>query len=236
MGKFIDEVSKINQNNNHKLRISEERQNVKNTLYKRFYREFRNCDNIDDAYNRLVNLRTKTQICYSEYDFGNHVTMEFIETTYYKELKKVYKIFQEYLAIEKKTDEKHEVSPLMIIFDEKGKMLLSKTFENHAKNNIPCFIETIGDNNVNHYKILDRDGKIYDFKIYYFKNNGALNVMQTQYELRKDGLLDGIPIKSSLSANILIAIPVILLLAYLGFYALIGLLVFLFIFLIIILG
>lgn len=233
MGKFIDEVAKINQNNNHKFKISEERQNVKNALYKRFYKEFRNCENIDDKYEDLINMRTKTNICYYEHDFGTHVTTEFIDTTYYKELKRVYKIFQEYLAIEKKRDEKHEISPLMIIFDKKNKMMLTETFENHAKNNVPYLTETVGDYTVNHYKILDRDGNIYDFKIYYFKNNGALNVMQTTFDLRKDGLLDGIPVQSNITTNILIAIPVILLLAYLGFYALIGILVILFIFLII---
>lgn len=88
MGKFIDEVAKINQNNNHKMKISEERDNVKNTLYKRIYREFNNCDNADDTYDVLANIKTKNKICYEENHFGPRITMEFVDTTYYRELKK----------------------------------------------------------------------------------------------------------------------------------------------------
>lgn len=238
MGKFIDEVAKINQNDNHRLKISEERQNVRNELYKRFCREFRKSESIEDAYNYLMNWNAKQQICYYEYDFGNHVTMEYIDTTYYKELKKVYKMFQEHEKIEKEQTEKQEISSLYIIFDEKGYINTEKTFKNHINNNKPYDIEKVDNKIIKHYKILDRNNKPYDLKIYFIKcdNDDVIDYINTVYYLRKDGLLDGIKFKSPSPLNplsLLVAIPIIILLLYLGFYALIGIVAFLFIFLII---
>lgn len=230
MGQFINEVQKINQNNNHKFKISEERQNVKNELYKKFCREFKNSDNYDDAYTYLTNWNTKTQICYNEYDFGNHVTMEFIDTTYYKQLKKVYKMFKENEKIDKAQTEKHELSKLMIVFDAKNRMKTAETYERHAKNNIPYDIETTENHKINHYKILDTNGNPYDFKIYYFKNSNAMDVFSTSYELRKDGILDNIPTESSgIGTKIFIALVCIPVLIYLIGHALIIALALLFI-------
>lgn len=239
MGKFIDEVAKINQDNNHKWKITEERQNVRNELYKRFCREFRKSDNIEDAYNNLANWHMKQQICYYEYDFGNHVTMEFIDTTYYKELKKAYKIFQEHEKAEKQVIEKQELSTLYIIFDGKGRMDTQKTYENHANNNTPYDIETTDDKIIKYYKILDRDNKPYILKIYFHKDNNTIDLISTTYYLNKDGLLDGIKMQRLHPLNplnIILAIPLILFLLYIGFHALIVIFIVLFIFFIILIS
>lgn len=236
MGKFIDEVAKINQNNNHKLKISEERDNVKNTLYKRIYREFNNCDNADDTYDVLTNIKTKNKICYEENHFGPRITMEFVDTTYYRELKKAYKIYKEHEKALTRQEEKQEISSLYLVCDKKGLVMLNETFTKHAENNIPYDVEKTEKHTIKHYIIRDRDKKPYDFKIYYFKDNNALDVLSTTNDLRKDGLLDGIKIHG-LSPfnplNILLAIPIIILMLYLGFHALIGILLILFVVLII---
>ena len=239
MGKFIDEVAKINLNENHKLKISEERDNVRNALYKRINREFRDCDDIDETYNYLTNLHTKYKICYKEHDFGTRVTMEFIDTTYFRELKKVYKMYKEHEKAVKNEEEKEEISSLYLVMDEKGATMLNETFTKHAENNIPYDVEKTEKHIIKHYIIRDRDKKPYVFKIYYFKENGALDVLSTTNDLRKDGLLDGIKIHG-LSPfnplNILIAIPIIVYLLYIGFHALIGIGLILFVVLIILCG
>lgn len=239
MGQFINEVARINQNANHKMKISEERDFVRNALYKRIYREFRECEDIDDTYNYLANLHTKTKICYEEHNFGTHVTMDFIDTTYYRQLKKIYKIFQEHEKTLKIQEEKGELSTLYIVFDEKNRMDTQKTYELHAKKNIPNYVETLTDKVIKHYTILDRNQKPYDFKIYYFKDMDVIDLMTTTNTLMKDGLLDGIKLQT-LSPfhpiNLLFIIPLIFFLAYIGFHVLIAMILIIFVLIIVFCG
>lgn len=218
MGKFIDEVAKINQNNNHKMKISEERDNVKNTLYKRIYREFNNCDNADDTYDVLANIKTKNKICYKENHFGPRITMEFVDTTYYRELKKVYKMYKEHEKALTKQEEKQDISSLMVVFDEKGKMKIKETIEKHVQNNDVYDIEKTDTHIIKHYLIYDRNKKTYDFKVYYFKDNNAMDLTATTHTLMKDGLLGGIPMQTNKILDFIIAIPVIAICLYFGFY------------------
>ena len=241
MGRFIEEVAKINVNENHKMKISEERDNVRNALYKRINREFRDCDDYDKTYNHLMSMGFKNKICYQEHDFGMHVTMDFVETTYFRQLKKIYKMYKECEKAENIENEKEELSTLYIVFNNKEEMMLLKTYERHAQNNTPYDIEKDGDKTIKHYKILDRSGKPYDFKLYYTKIDGkdVINILTTTQTLRKDGLLDGIKTEG-LSPfnplNILLAIPIIIFLLYIGFHALIGILLVLFVLLIVLCG
>lgn len=236
MGKFIDEVAKINQNNNHKLKISEERDNVKNTLYKRVYKEFSNCDNADDTYDVLANIKTKNKICYEENHFGPRITMEFVDTTYYRELKKAYKIYKEHEKALTRQEEKQDISSLYLVCDDKGKMKFAETIDRHVKNNIPYDIEKTTEYNIKHYHIYDTNKKLYDLKVYCFKDTDAISYMPTYKDAFNDGLFEGIETEK-LSPfnplNILVAIPIIVLMLYLGFHALIGILLILFVVLII---
>lgn len=236
MGKFIDEVAKINQNENHKYKISEERNNVKNALYKYFNREFLKCDDYDDVdikYNYFMQDRTKNQVCYHAHDFGTHVTMEFVDTTYYKELDKVYKIFKKRRDIAINTDavKDCELQTFEIVFDSKKQMMLEKTLKRHAELNAPLYEEEKNGYLIKHYKVLDSNSNPYDLKIYYNKKNDkikedVLNVMLTYRDLNKDKFLDGIPVQTNPIATIivtLIAIPLALL--FVG-YKLLALIVF----------
>lgn len=239
MGKFIDEVAKINLNENHKLKISEERDNVRNALYKRINREFRDCDDIDETYNYLTNLHTKYKICYKEHDFGTRVTMEFIDTTYFRELKKVYKMYKEHEKAVKTEEEKEEISSLYLVMDEKDRMKAPKTYEQHVKNHTPIDIEKTENGIIKHYKIYDREKKPYDFKVYFYKDTDDIDAVTTTNELQKDGLLDGVKINRIKPINplsVIIAIPIIAYLLYLGFHALIGIGLILFVVLIILCG
>lgn len=211
MGKFIDEVAKINQNNNHKYKITEEKNNVKNALFKRILEEFRNTDeDFEDTYSKLSKIDTMRKICCHDFDFGYHVTLEFIYTTYQKELEKVYKMFKKeeksVLAREKlceemqKQQEEERVAPkhLYLVLDNRGKMKELETYVQHAKNNIPLMQEYKGDYRIDHFNVFDRNKKPYDFKIYYFKDGENIDVKATTTELKIDGLLDGVKIKEKL--------------------------------------
>lgn len=246
MGKFIDEVAKVNQNNNYRLKLSEEKENVRNSLYRRIYKEFNknfnifgSYDNIDIAYRNLMLKDKKNFICYKEFDFGNHVSMEFIETTYYKELEKVYKIFKKYQKITNEisniaddVEEKRTTKSLMLVIDEKGRMKQKETYDKHVKTHEPFTTDFYGKHKIEHYKIYDRDKKPYDFKVYYNKEN-KIDIDATTKELKKDGLLDGINIKPIIFPNIIWMLPIIAFGCYIGFYALLGLMAILLIILII---
>ena len=215
MGQFIEEVQKINQNYNHKYKISEERDNVRNTLYKRFYREFKKRgDDYDDTYNYLANIRKKDEICMKEYDFGTHVTWEFVDTTYYKQLKKIYKIFKEHERVEKIQEEQGVTNSLEIVFDKNGRMDTKATYERHVKNCKPYDSEIVGDKKVLIYRVLDRNGKPYDFRVFFFKDIDVIDLISTTHKLEPDGMLQGIKLKGSnifLIPILLVGIPIALL-------------------------
>lgn len=236
MGKFIDEVAKINQNENHKYKISEERNNVKNALYKYFNREFLKCDDYDDVdikYNYFMQDRTKNQVCYHAHDFGTHVTMEFVDTTYYKELDKVYKIFKKRRDIALNTDaiKNCDIQSFEIVFNSKKQMMLEKTLKRHAELNPPLYEEEKNGYLIKHYTVLDSNSNPYDLKLYYSKKNdkikeNVLNVMMTYNGLKKDGFLKDIPIQTSHIVSFIvgiICIPIALL--FVG-YKLLALIVF----------
>lgn len=218
MGKFIDEVAKINQNNNHKYKISEEKENVKNALFKRFLKEFRNTEeDFEDVYSILSQIDTMKKICFNDFDFGMHVTLEFIYTTYQKELNKVYKMFKQQQKtelerekvceerLEQKEQERLAPKEFLVVCDAKSRMMFDKTLENHIKNNIPIYEEKTEQGIIKHYNVYNDNNQNYDLKIYY-NDIGTINYAVTYKKMSDDGFLDGIKTKSSSIIAVIIAI------------------------------
>lgn len=230
MGKFIDEVAKINQDNNHKYKISEERNNAKNALFKRILEEFRNTDEYyEDVYSKLAKIDTMKKICCHDFDFGMHVTLEFIYTTYQKELEKVYKMFKKeeksVLAMEKICEEREKQKELeriapkqfLLVCDAKNRMIFDKTLENHIKNNIAISEEKAEQGIIKHYNVYNDNNSNYDLKIYY-NEFGTINYATTYKRMSDDGFLDGVKMQSSPIIAVIIAMFIIPPLLLLGAY------------------
>lgn len=236
MGQFIDEVSKINRYQSRRESMTEKKNNFKNELYKHFNHAFSKSDDIDKTYMYFMD----DKVCYSVTCDNKNInnasiglTMEYIDTTYYQQLEKIYKIFKKKRDAKLKFAEEEELTPFYIIFDEKNKMKILETYQYHLEHGI-LYDKTEDDRNIiKHYKVIGRDGKPYILKIYCHKEYNTINVAQTTHELIKDGQLDGIDIQTSIGTKIFIAILCIPILVYLIFHAFLVALVLLFIFLII---
>lgn len=230
MGKFIDEVAKINQNNNHKYKISEERNNVKNALFKRILEEFRNTDeDFEDTYSKLSKIDTMRKICCHDFDFGYHVTLEFVYTTYQKELNKVYKMFKQQQKAELERDkvceerarqeELERIAPkeFVIVCDAKNRMLFDKTLEYHIKNNDVISEEKTEQYTIKHYNVYNANNSNYDLKIYY-NEFGTINYATTYKRMSDDGFLDGVKMYANPIIPLIIALlfipPLFLLASY----------------------
>lgn len=222
MGQFIDEVSKINRSQNRADSVMQRKNNLKNEIYKFFNRAFKHSDDIDFTYEYYLDdsvksdiMCGKTKSALSIYDACYGLTMEFCNTTYFSQLDKIYKLFKKRQDISIKNAEKIELFPLDIILDYRGRLQISKTFENHVKKNACYREEKIGDKTIKYYKILDNDECEYDFKVFFYEN-GLIDNITTYAELRKSNVLDGVKMPSSAFSKVIVALMISALLVYMG--------------------